>query len=713
MNADVIVSKLTGVVVRNGEYVAYCPSCEGQKTGGDRHLYLRAENERILLDCKKGCTVDAVCAALGIGVADLFEKKASRAWDLLREHLYHDPNGIVTAKKAIYRKPDGEKSCVWYRYESGRYIKGLGGYKPPMYNLPAFIKSKQPVYIVEGEKDADTLGAMGYLATTTPNGAGAAKIPDECLGYFRDREVVIMGDNDEPGRKYAEIIYNTLRKTSSTVRLDPVVLWDRLPEKGDISDVYQALGADETRRRLEEAISGARGEDLYKRSYIYIDERGHEKVSAPCLYAYIRDHERYLFARSDTKGSVQRYIYRGGVYRHISNDEFKGVIRGYLPLPLQSARTITEVYSLFTMDGDRFIPIDSLDADENIINFTNGILRLDTMELAPHSPEFLSSIQLPVDYNPRAPRPRESVFERFIGHLTEGHADRRRLILEFMGVTLSNVAGYRMKKALFMYGAGNTGKSQCKELLVRLLGSNLFAATELDTLEERFGTAQLYGKRLAGSSDMGYVTVKGLRVIKLLTGGDSVFAEFKGENSFNYRYRGVIWFCSNRLPRFGGDKGDHVYDRMIILPCNNTVAEPDPLLLDKMLKESDYILRICIGAVKELVDRGYKYTEPECSRAEMKAYRVENNSILKFLEECTEARPPGDKYNDPFTTGWLYKTYKRWSDANNGKFHEDRDVFINTIKDRGITERLLDGRTFYSIMPTPETVKEYNLCDRY
>jgi phage/plasmid-associated DNA primase len=303
--------------------------------------------------------------------------------------------------------------------------------------------------------------------------------------------------------------------------------------------VYKTASEDETRARFDANIDTEK--DLYKCPYIIQEKKDKYKVIAPMLYEYIKSHGQYIFARSDVKSFIQKYIYQKGVYKLVSDDEFRGIIRSYLPVLLQETKVINEVYKLLLMD-DCFISLDELNADENIINFKNGILRLDTMQLLPHSPTYNSTIQLPIDYNANVIKPENSIFEQYINYLTEGDSERRQLILEFMGVALSNIAGYRMKKALFMIGDGNTGKSQCKELLNRILGQGLFSSIDLNALEERFGTSQIYDKRLIGSNDMGFLAVKELSRFKQLTGGDSIQAEYKGENAFTFKFKGVIWF---------------------------------------------------------------------------------------------------------------------------------------------------------------------------
>jgi len=161
-----------------------------------------------------------------------------------------------------------------------------------------------------------------------------------------------------------------------------------------------------------------------------------------------------------------------------------------------------------------------------------------------------------------------------------------------MGVALSNIKGYRMKKALFMVGEGNTGKSQLKGLTERLLGSQNYSNIELSQLEERFGSYSLFNKRLAGSSDMGYVSVKELKIFKQITGGDNIFMEDKGKSGFSGRFNGVLWFGMNELPKFGGDRGEWVYNRIIPFVCSNVIPEneQDKEITDKMYAERETII---------------------------------------------------------------------------------------------------------------------------
>ena len=50
---------------------------------------------------------------------------------------------------------------------------------------------------------------------------------------------------------------------------------------------------------------------------------------------------------------------------------------------------------------------------------------------------------------------------------------------------------------------------------------------------------------------MSFLSVDELKTFKKMTGGDSLFAEFKGQQAFEFIFNGLLWFCMNRLPKFG------------------------------------------------------------------------------------------------------------------------------------------------------------------
>lgn len=444
-------------------------------------------------------------------------------------------------------------------------------------------------------------------------------------------------------------------------------------------------------------------------------------ISCPLLAKYIREHCHYIQIQDRLAKASRMFWYDNGVYKPINDDMLQGYIKRHITAvdeTLLKMRDVQEVLKNLKTDLT-FVDESLLNSNENVINFKNGLLSLQDMKLYPHSPNELSTIQIPCNYNPSnrsAP-----AFSKFLDELTNNDNEKRELLLEFMGVCISNIRGYRMKQALFMYGKGNTGKSQLKSLTEKLLGSENCSTCDLSTLEERFGTSQLYLKRLVGSGDMSFMSVKELKIFKNATGGDDVFIEFKGRDGFHYKFGGQFWFCMNELPRFGGDRGEWVYKRIIALDCNNVITEDkqDKFLLDKMYSEREAIINMLIPAIWRVINNGYRYTIPETCRTNNEKYMEQNSPVRMFFKECCVMRG-GKIKDDNCTTGRMYKVFKSWyadnvrnggSCPSNQSFKKEIAEILNMdISD--IEYKTRNGR-FYNFTLNVEMKKEYQTVYGY
>lgn len=145
------------------------------------------------------------------------------------------------------RRPDASKPGGW--------DWSTKGVRRVLYRLPEILAAPAGaiVYLVEGEKDADRLAAMGAVVTT--NAGGAGKWSDSYADSLKGRQVVILPDNDDAGRRHAGIIRDSLRGAGV-----PAVLLDLpgLPPKGDVSDWLDAGGSlDGLARMGAEAFTAA------------------------------------------------------------------------------------------------------------------------------------------------------------------------------------------------------------------------------------------------------------------------------------------------------------------------------------------------------------------------------------------------------------------------------------------------------------------------
>ena len=437
----------------------------------------------------------------------------------------------------------------------------------------------------------------------------------------------------------------------------------------------------------------------------------------PLLAQYIRETVPFFLVQNSSKQATMIFVYENGVYRCFDKQMMLGKIKEPVEafdIELVSMPKITEAYNQLISDRTRIVEKE-LNADEHIINFRNGLLEVtpDKLVLHPHSPEAKSTIQIPGDW--KGEETETPVFDAYLDTLANHDEELKQLLLEYMGMCISNVKGWRPKKVLFLVGPGDTGKSVIKSLVERILGDENYMAIDLQEIEARFGTGMIYGVRLAGSSDMSYMTVSELKTLKRLTGGDGIFAEDKGLKGFGYVYNGLLWFCMNRLPKFGGDDGRWVYDRIMIVNCTNVVPKEkqDKELLDKLYAERDGIVYKAVRALQKVMENGYRYSEPESVIRAREEYRRENNSAIAFFTECMcERKNP--KTDPQHKVTYVYSAYQEYCRKNGYKCPKKRIEFRDTIMEyleltdpKQLADHGKRGTCYLNYMLTEEAREEY------
>jgi len=210
---------------RRGEYVAWCVfHPDGGGTPPHRPNLHVSERGFYCHACGRGGSLRELAGKLGLA-----NETANSKEDAMTTYDYRDETGTLLfqvvrkqGKKFVQRRPDGDDGWIWK----------LDGTRRVLYRLPEVLgRREEAVYLVEGEKDADALAAQGLLATTNPGGAG--KWRDEFAEPLRGRDVVILPDNDDAGRRHAREVASSLAGAASSVK---VVELTGLPQKGDVSD---------------------------------------------------------------------------------------------------------------------------------------------------------------------------------------------------------------------------------------------------------------------------------------------------------------------------------------------------------------------------------------------------------------------------------------------------------------------------------------------
>jgi len=224
------------------EWLGRCPTHEDRTPSLSVSTGSKGE---VLMTCRAGCKTEDVVAALGLTMSDLFEPREAGP-HVVATYDYCDEAGQLLYQVCRYEPKDFRVR----RPANGGWVWNLNGTRRVLYRLPALLTAEPgaQVIIVEGEKDADRLAGLGLIATTSLGGAG--KWRAEYNGTLAGRDVVIVPDNDDPGRGHAQKIGASLAGLASRVR---IIELPGLPLKGDASDWIGAGGTRDALIALIEA----------------------------------------------------------------------------------------------------------------------------------------------------------------------------------------------------------------------------------------------------------------------------------------------------------------------------------------------------------------------------------------------------------------------------------------------------------------------------
>jgi len=135
------------------------------------------------------------------------------------------------------------------------------------------------------------------------------------------------------------------------------------------------------------------------------EKTGEPYVSVPLLAKYVREHLCYVLVRDNGKQGLLKYVYENGCYRFYADNMLMGIIKQYIvdyDEELVRMGIVSETLQHITTDLN-YVSQEELNADEDLINFRNGLLRItaDNAILLPHSPDILSTIQIPCNWSGR------------------------------------------------------------------------------------------------------------------------------------------------------------------------------------------------------------------------------------------------------------------------------------------------------------------------
>lgn len=326
----------------------------------------------------------------------------------------------------------------------------------------------------------------------------------------------------------------------------------------------------------------------------------------------------------------QIYYYKNGVY--VPNGEIliEKEIEGYYSYKI-SNKHVAEIKGHIMRKT--FHKKTELDQDIHIINMKNGLYDISKNELKPHAPDYLSIIQHPVNFDPKA---RPKLYIKFLKDVL--YKEEIRSAIDMMAYTFYRDCPFEYY--FILLGKGSNGKSIVTSILTALVGLESVSNVPLkDLLENRFALSDLENKNINIDNDVTNANIGDTSILKKGTGGkrQPIRIERKNKQAYDTFLFAKIILNANELPNIK-EKTPADYRREIIISFPNTFEgeNKDPNLKDKLIhpEELSGIFNLLMHNLRLIIKNKdlhlYKKTIEE---RRIKSER-ETDSVGSFLEEA-------------------------------------------------------------------------------
>ncbi|ADI73367.1 phage/plasmid primase, P4 family [Methanohalobium evestigatum Z-7303] len=356
--------------------------------------------------------------------------------------------------------------------------------------------------------------------------------------------------------------------------------------------------------------------------------------------------ENHFFTLKDTK---EVYYYQNGVYLPNGIDEISKQVQDKLD---EHYRKSYKKEVIDYIKTKALVDRESINNNKYIINLKNGLYDVSKGKFLPHSPKYMSTIQLPVYYKPEAECPN---IEKFLSDVTKSDKDKQ-LIFEWIGYTL--IPNTRLQKFVMFYGPRDGGKSVLIKLITCLLGNYNVSGESLQNLEnDDFSIANLEGKLLNAFPDLPDYGFYQNSVIKIMTGDDGyIRVNIKKVQPYKTTITARLMFSTNNLPVIK-NPDEAFFKRLMLIEFPNTFQgdSKDVNLIDKLTtsEELSGLLNKAIAALERLLKNG-EFSYDLNPLENMELYQKLSNPVAKFADECV-----GESNEYTFKVD-MYNAYVEW-----------------------------------------------------
>lgn len=337
--------------------------------------------------------------------------------------------------------------------------------------------------------------------------------------------------------------------------------------------------------------------------------------------------------------------------------------------------------SMYTLEKDELNPY-------NHVCVENGILDWRSLKLRSWTSNFITTTQLPVEWDEHADCPN---WKRV---LTEWIPDKGTIafLQEYIGLCLIPDTAFRT--AVFLFGSGANGKSLFLDGTRLLFGSAL-VSIPLHRITTRFETVYLQNKLVNICGDIDTKYIKDTGVLKALITGDTLRGEYKHGKSFDFVPVCRLMFSANTLPQVS-DKSAAWYSRWKLIEFPHTFPVNAAYKIDlmhKLYREKNGILRWAMEGLQRLKEEN-KWTPSDTMLQSEEEYRLESDNVAAFLYNVIDVVPHLGK-ETVLSTQALHGLYSHWIEDNMaGSMPVGRNEFGKRTKTLGYerSNRKIEGK---------------------
>lgn len=288
----------------------------------------------------------------------------------------------------------------------------------------------------------------------------------------------------------------------------------------------------------------------------------------------------------------------------------------------------------------------------------NGILDLDSITLSKHDPNFLTTIKIPISYDPNARCPK---FIKFLKEVIEFPKDIIKIIDSMANILTANRINFEF--CLILIGSGGNGKTRLLNIIKGILGENNSSGISIHALNyERFASANLGGKLANIHADISNSEINHLGKFKQAISGERLDVEKKNISSYPIYPFAKHFYSANEMPNLKDDS-DATFRRIDIikfenqfLPGVNRIEDYDKIILSQ---EKNGIFNLMLQNYKTLLkNKNIRYRQSIAKVREI--IKRESDKLKEFIDSCLI------KTSDAYLTkDELYQKYVDWCSFKN------------------------------------------------